>query len=232
MRIYYKYLMAIGAIIGIMETANATPTFRISDGVNSVVVTDNGAGDSNSAAGQVTWIGSLGNWTLNVDTATTFPALGTLASPVLDLGFNAISNGAGGSLLIEFSADGFGPTTGTTYTATGGTVMGAGTVGFSTFGGNSNTLFDSTNGLSSVGPFAGPAFSNSLIGSMLSEQGPYSLTEAVRINSAGASSITGDASYSVASVPDSGTSVMLLGVGLLALGAFSSIKRRVLAQGA
>jgi hypothetical protein len=115
---------------------------------------------------------------------------------------------------------------GTTETATGGTVMGAGTVAFSTFGGNSNTLFDSTNGLSSVGPFAGPAFSNSVSGSLLSNQGPYSLTEVVQVTSAGASSISGDASFSV---PDGGMTVMLLSVGLLALGAFSSIKKRNLA---
>jgi hypothetical protein len=228
MRIHFKYLMAIGAIIGIMETANATPTFMITDGVNTVLVPDNGVGDSNSAVGQVTWIGSLGNWTLNVDTATTYPALGTLASPALDLGFNAISNGAGGSLWISFSANGFGPTMGMTETATGGTVMGAGTVAFSTFGANSNTLFDSTNSLSSVGPFAGPAFSNSITGSLLNNQGPYSLTETVQITSAGASSISGDASFSVP-VPDGGMTVMLLSVGLLALGAFSSIKKRHLA---
>jgi hypothetical protein len=224
--------MAIGAAIGIMGAAYATPTFKITDGVNTVLVSDNGAGDANSVAGQITWIGSLGNWTLNVDTATTYPALGTLASPILNLNFNGISNGASWPLRIEFSANGFGPTTGATETSTGGTIMGASTVTFSTFGGNSNTLFDTTNSLSSVGPFAGPAFSNSVVGGLLSAQGPYSLTDVVQINCTGASTISGNASFSVLGgtpVPDGGLTVMLLGVGLLALGALGSIKQRELA---
>lgn len=227
MKINLKCLLAIGATSALIGSAYATPTLTISDGVNTVSVTDNSAGDANSAAGQVTWIGGLDNWTLNVDTGTTYPAIGTLVFPALDLSFNAVSNGVGGTLWISFSESGFGPSSGVTNVATGGTVMGAGSVTFNTYGGNSNALFDTTNWLSSVGPFAGPAFSDSILGGTINSAGPYSLTEVIKITSAGASAITGDASLSV---PDAGTTVMLLGAGLMALGLVGSRRKRALAS--
>jgi len=202
---------------------HATPTITISDGTNSISVSDNGVGDANSAVGQVTWIGALDNWTLNVDTGTTYPAIGTLAFPALDLSFNAISNGSGGTLWIYFSADGFGPSAGTSNTVIGGTVSGPGTVSYSTYGGNSDTLFDTSNWLSTVGPFTGPAFSSSTLGGLVNSAGPYSLTELVTITSTGASTITGDAFLSV---PEAGTTVMLLGAGLIALGFIGSFRKK------
>jgi hypothetical protein len=224
MKMKLGYLLAIGAIASLIDPAFGTPTLTISDGVNTISVSDNMAGDANAAVGQVTWIGGLDNWILNVDTGTSYPAIGTLLFPSLDLSFNAISNGVGGNLWISFSDNGFGPSAGISNTVIGGTVSGPGSVSFSTYGGNSNTLFDSTNWLSSVGPFTGPAFSTSILGGPVSNAGPYSLTEVVQITSDGAAAMTGDASLSV---PDAGTTVMLLGAGLLGLALAGSLRRRV-----
>ena len=225
MRTFFKHLILVAAIAAFAQMANATPTLIVWAGGSPLTITDGGVGDVNPATGQITWIGSIGDWTFNVDTGTTYPIIGTLAFPQLDLNVNATSDGAGGTIWIYFSADGFGPSSGTSQLSVGGTT--AGTVSAGGWGGTSNSLFDMTasNLLANLGPLGGPAFSGDVLGGNVTNGGPYSLTEVIEITHSGAGMTTVDAALSV---PDGGTTAMLVGFGLLGLSAIS--RRRKVAK--
>jgi hypothetical protein len=220
MKTSLRHLFLLGAIAAFAGSIYATPTLYIWSGGTWVTVADNGAGDANSAVGQVTWINSLGNWTLNVDTGTTYPAIGTLAVPQMDLSFNATSNSSGGTIWVYFSADGFGPTNLNVSSNVGGTT--AGTVTSYVFGGNSNTLLDMSNLLTTGGPFSGPSFSGDTAAGFISSAGPYSLTDVIEVTHTGAGTTTGDL---MLSVPDGGTMALLLGLGLVGLSMFAGWRK-------
>ena len=58
--------------------SQATPTLRISDGLNMVTVTDNGVGDTALNLGQVNYAnGSFFGWNVLVTSGVTKPVLGT-----------------------------------------------------------------------------------------------------------------------------------------------------------
>jgi hypothetical protein len=221
MKTFIKHLVVAATIAGFVPLAQAIPQLKIFDGTTTIIVSDNGGGDSSGTAGRIVWDGSIGNWTLNTDVGTTWPAIGTLSNPRLDLSFNAVSNGLGGTLVITFSADGFGPTNGSVAASIGGVTDGA--VSYQTFGGTSNVNFDTSNLLTSQGPFAN-AFSGAVTGGTISNAGPYSLTERITITHAGSGITTGNA---LLQVPDSGTSALLLGAGLTGIGLMTRIRRRI-----
>lgn len=224
MKTFLRLLAAGMVLAGATQMARAVPQLRISDGLTTITISDGGAGDSQAVPGQVVWVGSVGNWTLNVHTGTTYPVLGSLTNPVLDLSFNAISNANGGTLTVSFSADGFGPTAGNAVASTGGTTQG--TVLYNTYGGTNNTLFSTSNLLTSQGPFVAPAFSGTTSGGNVNNVGPYSLTQVITItHAAGVSRITtGD---SILTVPESGTSILLLGTGLTLLGLVARFRAKL-----
>lgn len=209
------------AIAGLTQAAQALPSLRIFDGTTTITITDNAAGDSSGVAGRVVWDGTIGNWTLNTHVGTGYPVLGSLSNPVLDLSFNAVSNGAGGTLTISFSVDGFGPTSGSATAMIGGTA--GGTVMYRTGGGTNNTLFNMSNILTTQGPFTS-AFSGSATGGAINNVGPYSLTQQIQITHTGAGISTGN---SLLTVPDSGTSVLLLGTGLMGLACMARLRKRL-----
>jgi hypothetical protein len=220
MKTLLKYLALAATIAGATQVVQAVPQLKIFDGINTIIITDNGGGDGSSALGRIVFDGTIGNWTLNTHVGTTFPAIGTLSNPQMDLSFNATSNGAGGTLTISFSADGFGPTNGTALAQIGGTAQG--TVGYQTFGGTNNTLFDTSHQLTTQGPFGPGAFSGTVAGGAVANVGPYSLTQQVTITHTGAAITTGDAFLTV---PDSGTSILLLGAGLTGLAMLARARR-------
>lgn len=207
--------LALGAIaLGLSGVAQAVPTLKISDGVlPEITIGDGAGGDSNGAAGVVTWIGSVGVWTVNVDTGITKPAFGSADNPFMDLAFVDISSAAG-TLTLKFSETGF-TKLGTASSLIGGTT--SGTVSYSTYWSATNTLFAMDNLLSSSGSLGGGAYSNAAFtGNILS--GPYSLTQVITITHTGAGSSSGDAELRV---PDSGSTIALLGAALATLGLIS-----------
>jgi len=218
-KLYHRLILAV-ATAGLVPLARALPELQIFDGTTTITVVDNLAGDASSAAGRIVWVGTIGNWTLNTDVGTTFPAIGNLTNPQLDLSFNAVSNGSGGTLSIMFSADGFGPSAGTAVASIGGTT--SGTVVYDTFGGASNTLFDLSPLLAAQGPFTG-AFSGAVSGGSVNNVGPYALTQQIVITHSGSGITTGDG---LLTVPDSGTSLLLLGAGLTGLGFLARFRTR------
>jgi hypothetical protein len=220
MKKLYYYLGLAAAAVGLSSVANANPELKITDGVTTIIVVDNGVGDGSSVGGRIVWNGSIGVWTLNTDVGTTFPVIGTLSNPQLDLSFNAFST-TGGTLTLTFSADGFGPTAGTAVASIGGTAQG--NVSYQTFGGTNNTLLDTSHLLTSQGPFGG-SFSGSVAGGTVTNVGPYALSQQLTITHSGSGITTGDA---LLTVPESGTSLLLLGAGLLGLALMAQFRPRL-----
>jgi hypothetical protein len=227
MKTSLKYALLAGAIATLAGFASATPELLITTSwaaqtsANTVIV----MGDS---SGGVSYNGSLGVWNLTVDTGYTYPLVGSPTAPVLDLSFSAATKSDGAGLLyIAFSQTGF-TAPGTATASIGGTTSGA--LRFAAYGGASNSLVDASSSdmlailppsLLDIG-YAG-VFSGTASGATIAGGAPYSLTDLVTINQSVAGVTSGDAFLSV---PDSGTTLMLLGAGLSALGFVGSIRRR------
>jgi hypothetical protein len=216
---YTRLLAVVTAALAATPFAHAIPQLRIFDGITTITVSDNAAGDSSGATGRIVWNGTIGNWTFNTDVGTTSPIIGSVTNPQLDLSFNAVSNGAGGTIVISFSENGFGPSAGFSFASIGGVTQG--TVNYQTFGGTNNTLLSTSTLLSSQGPFTG-AFSGAVSGSGVSNGGPYSLTQMVTITHAANGITTGNVFLSV---PDSGDTALLLGAVLASLGFVGRLQR-------
>ena len=209
------------AVIGLSTPVHAIPQLRIFDGTTTITITDNAAGDLNAIPGVVTWSGAVGVWIVNVDTGLTKPNTGSAIFPVMDLNFVDQSNAAG-TLTLSFTETDFGPVSpGGISAQIGGTTFG--TVSYRTYGGNSNTAFDTSNLLTTQGPFGAGAFSGSTTGGSLGAVNPFSLTQVVTITHLGVAVSSGDAN--ITRVPDSGTSILLLGAGLLMLGLFARSRK-------
>src|SRR5262245_12774628 len=97
-----RALVAVAAFAVSLGSAYATPMLRISDGSSTITITDGGGTDANATSGVVTFIGSIGNWTLNVTTGISF-------SPNGKLDLNSIdgSSAAGGTLTLLLTDTGF-----------------------------------------------------------------------------------------------------------------------------
>jgi VPDSG-CTERM motif len=202
----------------LVQSVNAIPTLTLSDGINPpIVVTDGSALDSNTLAGAVTFNGSLGVFILNVSTGLTKPLAGSAAAPAIDL--NSVNFAtAPGTLTITFSETGFTAFPGILTGDVGGTVGAGGSL--------TNIVMQNALNLVTNGPFGGPgAFSGSGSAALI-DGAPYSLTQSAILTFGQAGMISFDAAATVAPVPDGGTTVTMLGIGLLAVGAARRIYRR------
>ncbi|NBP72986.1 MAG: hypothetical protein EBU57_07455, partial [Alphaproteobacteria bacterium] len=142
-RIKKHLLIGLAALAAsaVSVPAHAVPQLRLSDGINTVTVTDGGAGDINPLAGVVVFNGAIGDFSVNVTTGITKPLLGSPTDPVLDLNSIDVTGAAGGILTIEFTETDFlsgGPTVNFS-TEIGGVT--ADTVQFEHFASAANTGF-------------------------------------------------------------------------------------------
>jgi len=194
-------LSIIGAVIAFVGSSvlvqAQTAAIELISGGTSIVVQDNGAGDTSPTIGDIQWNGSINGWTIVVTTGDSKPLLGSPGSPQMDLSVTSATPGLG-SLTVKFTDTGF--------TLLNGAII-------------SNPLY-SGSGSETASVLVDPT-NNQFGGSpatVTPASGPYSIT-IVDVFSVG----TISADQRVA-VPDGGMTVLLLGAALTGLGL---LKRRL-----
>lgn len=221
---YIKSLIVVSAVVALATTAQATPTqgLIISDGAHTTTLFSSSSGFVNGNA-------SFDNWTVVVSTGLSYPPLtgaGSAELPVMDLNVQATSTGGtlAQNLTVTFFGTDFGPTssghvnsalTGHTYTGTGDKVT------FSVYSDPSNLgaaahLITASGDITptiALPPFTG-AYGYAGSGGPL-DGTLYSLTEVMTIAGGNAASYSLDGSLT--SVPDGGTTLVLLGSALSSL---------------
>jgi hypothetical protein len=205
-----KLIITMGLAIVTAVTANATATLIITDSAGHTT------GPLTSAGGTITFIGTIGNWTLNVTTGIANPPFGSrpVTQPLIDLNsINSFAGGAGGKLTIQFFADGYGPISGALFHKTGGTQTGFSSVDFKAQV-NGGNVDDQT---STISPFS---FNTEL---PVTAGTGTTLGILATIDSGGA---TGLASFdSEVKVPDAGMTLALLGSALTGLALFARSRK-------
>ena len=212
-----------------VSAAHAGAQFKISDGVTTVTVLDNGPGDSDPTVGVILYApgggGPFPGLLVTVDTGISKPVHpfpGTIDLSAIEV--TSTSAGAQ-NFILQLSDTDFSFPQGATHLvmSLGGTLTGSGnTISFDGYEGNTNTIFG-TSGLH-VGPatFGPGAFSGLLLAGSF-PVAPYSLTEIVSIHFAGPGVTSFDTELRV--VPEPAT-LTLLGLGGLGLAACAWRRRK------
>jgi hypothetical protein len=221
--------IAFGVFL-VAGSASALLTFRATQGATQLVIADGSAGDANSNAGVVTFIGTVGNFVINVSTGLSKPVVGNPPFLVsMDLNSINSSTGAGGTLLLELSDNDFtfnlpSPTPTFQFNASiGGTTDG--TLDFyKTYIGYDDVLFSQGSLITSQGPFSPTAFSGTTTGIVAADFDQFALTQVVQITHPAAGSggaLTSSFDANLTSVPEPTTlSLYLIGTGLVGLAGF------------
>ena len=140
-------LAAVTAIAFLAQTdAHATSLLLDdpNDGIPALVINDGGLYDVNPAVGAVTFVGSVGHWSMNVTTGLSYPLQGSPAVPYLDLNSvdstTATLGNDGGELYVALTQTDFrSPIPGALTFEVGGTTQGQ--IGFGFAVSDSNKLF-------------------------------------------------------------------------------------------
>lgn len=218
--------MVVGALLlGTQSNSHALMKLWLGDGTNTVIITDELAGDLFPGVGTVTFAGAIGNWIVNVTTGISYPVLGGPGIPYIDLNSVNVTSPAGGNLTIGAAQTGFtlfDPITGQAgpfNLSVGGTT--AGTVDFDVWL-NRNNLYPWDDGNNLIFDFL--AFNTSPFSGSISGVAPglvfnpYSLTIRADIAHNGSGSTSFD--VELTKVPEPGI-LILLGIGLSVVGVLS-----------
>ena len=204
--------------------AFATAELKLSSGASSVDILDGSAGDSNPLAGVVTFIGAVGNWTVNVSTGVNG------STPLLDLSSADFTAGHPqvNPIVISFSDDGlFGTPPSSIDFAAGGTVntAGAPTVTFQAFTGTSK--FDTSDQVGSTLTFHTAGYSGSTSSAFVSGDTSATIVATIDLGSATAfGSGSFDSSLeTVGGATPEPASISMLGGVLLILG--GALRRKI-----
>lgn len=214
-------LLAGVSLLAARASVQAEASLFITDGVNSITVTDGSANDSSPLVGVITYNGLLdasSPWSINVTTGISKPNLGSDLIPFMDLSSVNVSSSRGGTLTVEFSDNNFGPLLpGSFISEIGGST--GGTVGYQTWYDIGNTLFAKTTRTADL-DFTSTPFSGYAVADRPAD-GSVSLTLQTVITHTGNEVTSYDASMYDSTirpnVPEPGT------VSLLALGAVGGL---------
>jgi len=214
----------LGVLLAGTLAVYALPTIRLSDTVTTVTVGDGTVADTASGVpGVVSWTGPVGDWFVTVTTGMTKPAsgLGSASSPRFHLSeVNAFATGPNpNTLTIEFSETDFtvplpaGAKADISWNSSNSKLS------YETYVGYGNVLFQQSALITTMGPFAGAGSSvgsATATGSVGAGGPPVSFTLVLTITQAGwEGSMSADATLAV---PDTGSSLLLLGSALGCLG--------------
>jgi hypothetical protein len=218
-----QILLSAAAVLVLASSAYATPVLYVSDGNVFNTVT--------AVGGVASFSGAIQTWVVNVDTGQD---VGNPSRPNVDLNFTDTFQGtAHNTLTIAFLTDGYSTALFSAITSIGGTMGGIGnngwTLSYNTYaqsGSSAATTFATAainlTGWSSLTSqsFTSSPFSGTAHGGALPPVGgnPYELLQVITITAPNSSSrqvASGDATLTV---PDGGSTLMLLGSGLTALG--------------
>jgi len=225
MRGIARIIILLGAVFAVIfssQSAQATATLSLFDGTHSKLIADQDAYDLNSNPGVVTYIGALGCFDINITTGTTYPDIGSLSYPMLNLKDVSIEGTDSGTLTIKFSEIGFGPTGSADFI----TQAWGGTTESVTF----NSYFDSGNNLFGQGTLVGTlgTYSNTLFNGTTTSSGnpsnPYSLTNVATITYNAPSATAFNMNLSVVPEPVSST-LFIIGGAVLGFRSFRKMKK-------
>jgi hypothetical protein len=204
--------IAAAMVLSAVPMANAGAILTLSSGGKSVTIGDGTARDLDPDAGVVTWIGSIGNWSVNVTSGETYPIEGTTANPQMDL--DSLDNYTGTkpfqALTITFTDTGY-TGLGSLLAAIGGTLPKGWTLSDTV---TENTKVAASDSFTTKGPgvFFGADFNGGIVAPT-----PYSLTETIVITPTAAGVASFDANLSV---PDGGATLAMLSSALVCIGSF------------
>lgn len=160
-----------------------------SGGNASIQCADGAACDLNPLAGVVTFIGQVGGFLLNVSTGA-----GNGSAPIWLMDLNSVNTqitSGTNTLVLGFSDTGY-THIGDIVGSWGGTLTtGAGTITASAYAGTTNTLFENSLLLGTLGPFASSPYAGSFTAASPAT-GPYSLSQYITLNTTGAFGYSGD----------------------------------------
>jgi hypothetical protein len=219
-------VMAMMAVMLVAGGAWAL-SITVSDGVNpSITVSDGGLLDMSAGDGVVTFMGAVGNWSMNVTTGTSYPMIGAQDFPMIDLNSVDVSSSAGGDLTLSVTdtyANWEALSSGITgfMGSVGGTTSGTVNVTFDINGVSHSILWDDMTTFGSA--FAA---SQNWMGVPGSVGDPFDLTITAVINHSAAGMTSFDAEIVPAPVPEPGT-MALLGIVLLRLAFVGQSKLKI-----
>jgi len=221
--IIIKSLCSTAVVLALASSAYAVPSNGVrfsTDGTTwtpALIVTDGGAGDLDATAnGSISTFHAvdIGSFHLVVTTSFTFPAVGTLASPMMDLHVGGTTTGAG-TLYVEFSSTGFQPVpTGAVLTTIAPNQPGVTETEITRIGATDAMFAPAGATFATLGPISiGNATSSGIVPPGVS---PYTITIQDKFISSGSGlTLSTDTRLSV---PDGGNTLMLLGSALSVLG--------------
>ena len=215
-----KKVVVLAVLVAAMAvpSAFATAELTLTSGTSTVDVLDGSALDSNSTTGAVTYIGSVGSWTLNITSGIE----GT--TPFFDLVSFDTTAGQVDPIYMFFSDNGLTLPPGFDLNV-GGTVSSTGTsaptVVFAAWTGGP-AKFDQANIIGSVLTFHATPFSGSTSGATLAGESSVTIGAYIDLGEGSSGSASFDAALD--SVPEP-ASVSMLGGVLLILG--GALRRRI-----
>jgi hypothetical protein len=223
-----------GALLASLNSASAVATLKLVDvGTGSTMtVVDGTATDANGTVGTpngiVEWSGAVGNFSVTINSGSTF--LGTATMPKLTIQ-GTYGTTVADTLKVYWSDIGFGPLAGgnqflataaSTGLATGSTIT------VLTYGDSGNTLFgndtshaQSSQGLATTGSSTIVAPAGGPIANPYSLTVEYDITTTLQSTTGQPQGVLANGTLEAVTVPDGGSSLILLGSALSSLGLLS-----------
>lgn len=230
-----RYLPLVAAVVmalvfAFSSSANALQLW-IEDLDNhvSVIVDDNGVGDTRPALGVVSWSGLVGNFDTVVSTGVSKPMMGSATSPAMDLNTVEVTSTKAGNIRIRITDTDFGPV------GSGATIEfismihgnyaplnASGIVAFDAYYDADNDPYGIGSNptapvsVASLGPYTLGGFGEVVTNNGPNPGAPFSLTLDLYVRH-GSGNMTTSMNSNTAATPEPGT-ILLLGMGLLGLG--------------